>query len=165
MWKALTRQDFIDQLTEDEATAVEAIQGSDDKIAAILVKVIAQVREDILAGGFELHATTTFIPEGLHNDAISVLRWKVLTSLPEMADLQTDARKEENTQALRKLRDIALGDRKVEPPTGSTGFQSAPKWNSENKIVGRMHPTPRPGQQQGNADGAYANDDAPQDAT
>lgn len=158
-WTELTAAMVNAQWTAEEAAALAALDGG-DKVPDVLGKVIAQVREDILAGGFELAATATHIPSGLHNDAIALVRWKVLASLPAMEELQTKAREAEYKEAITKLRDIATGKRKVEPPSGSLGFTSAGKWNSENKIPGRMHPTPRPG---ANQNGAYSNDDAPSD--
>lgn len=159
-WTELTTAAVDQQWTAEEAAALAALSGG-DKVPDVLEKVIAQVREDILAGGFALHATTTFIPEGLHNDAIAITRWKVLIALPGMEELQTKARETEHKEACTKLRDIATGKRKVEPPAGSLGLSGSGTWNAENKFIGRMNPTPRPGPQQA---GRYANDDAPADA-
>lgn len=163
-WTTLTEQMVMDQFTELESAAIAAAQsGGASKLPEILEKTLDQIREDILAGGFELDADTTKIPAGLHNDAISMVRWKLLTSIPGLEDLQTEVRRDEHRESLRKLRDIAAGKRRVEPPAGATNLTSSGTWNSENKIVGRMNPTPRPGLQSGGA-GRYANENAPEDA-
>lgn len=158
-WTELTAAMVNAQWAAEEAAALGALNGG-DKVPEVLGKVISQVREDILAGGFQLSSDATLIPTGLHNDAIALVRWKVLASFPGMESLQTDARKLDYKDALTKLRDIATGRRKVEPPEGSLGFVSAGRWNSENKFTGRMHSTPRPGP---NNDDAYSNPDGPGD--
>ena len=164
-WTTLTEAMVLGQFTEVEAAGIEAAQGgSTSKLPEILQKTIDQAREDILAGGHELDADATKLPAGLHNDVIAVARWKLLISLPGLEDLQTKVREKEHNDATQKLRDIARGKRRVEPPGGSMGFSASPQWNSENKVLGRMNPTPRPGVQGAGA-GRYANDDAPQDVT
>lgn len=143
-WIQLTADMVNAQWTAEEAATLGAFSGG-DKVPDLLGKVVAQVREDILAGGFQLSADITLIPSGLLNDAIALVRWKVLTTFPADDGIQTKAREEDAKSALAKLRDIATGKRKVEPPAGSLGFMGAGKWNSENKFIGRMHPVPRPG--------------------
>lgn len=164
-WTELTAQMVLDQFTEDEASAIEAVQGGvESKLPGILQKTIDQARGDIIAGGYDLDPDTTTLPDGLHNDVIAIARWNLLTSIPALAELQTEARKDKNEKALEKLGEIATGKRRVEPPAGSSSQTPAAQWNSENRFTGRMNPTPRPGSQGGGA-GRYANDDAPEDAT
>lgn len=166
-WLAFTAQNVIDQLSDTEhAAVVDALGGAVSKLDAVVSQVTAQIREDILAGDYALHANTDLIPGGLVNDAIAITRWKLLLSLPGCDHLQTDQRKEEYKASMDKLRLIAAGKRKVEPPAGAIKPSVAGNWNSENKILPRIHPVPRPGNQS-QPDNAYGNpsDESRADAT
>jgi hypothetical protein len=170
-WTTFTAQDVIDQFTEVESTGIAAAQSdaATSKLPGIVTLVIAQIREDIIAGGYTPDTTTTKIPGGLVNDAIAVCRWLLLTSLPAVKIVQTAERKKQNDDALDKFKLIAAGKRKVEPVavSGSAPAHVAPagKWGSENKLLGRDHPVPRPGQQRQQVAGDYANPNSPDDAT
>ena len=74
--------------------------------------------------------------------------------------LQTKEREQLNQDALDALTAITTRGMNVEPPAGTV--TTTGNWNSQNKVVGRMHPVPRPGTQtQGGA--GYANPDGPTD--
>jgi len=158
MWTALTSADVRAQLSEAEAAAVEAVLAGTNKLDGLVAKVIAQIREDILAGDYPLHAAATYIPGGLVNDAVAIARWKLLLALPGYEDLQSKVRENEYKEAMAKLRTIAAGKRKVEPPEGSIKPSIAGNWNSENKIVPRIHPLPRPGIQSPSSEPGYSNE-------
>lgn len=168
-WETITAADVTDQFTEVEAATIQAVQSSgDSKLPGIVTRVIAQVRDDIRSGGYALDEDDTTIPEGLHNDAIAIARWKLLITLPANEEIQSKARKQENDEALDKLKRISNSKYSVEPPTGAPGgsggsaASSAGNWNSENRFLGRTNPVPRPGP---TSAGRYANDDAPTDAS
>jgi hypothetical protein len=170
MWTELTAQDVQDQFTAAERAVIEVVQGdAGDKLAGIVAKVVAQVRDDIRSGGYALDADETTIPAGLHNDAIAIARWKLLVTLPADEDIQSKERKAEQADALAKLRRISESKYSVEPPTGAPGGEGgvtanrAGNWNSNNKIVGRAHPVPRPAGQSPADPNSYANPDAPAD--
>lgn len=157
-WLAFTTSHVTAQLSEAEATAVVAVLGgTTSKLDAVVAQVTAQIRDDILAGDYPLHATTTYIPGGLVNDAVAIARWKLLLALPGMEDLQSKVRENEYKEAMDKLKAIAATKRKVEPPEGSITPAIAGNWNSENKIVPRLHPLPRPGQQSPSTPPGYSN--------
>jgi hypothetical protein len=168
-WLTFTEDDVTDQFTEAEAAVIQAVQSSGaSKLPGIVSKTIAQVRDDIRSGGYALDEDAATIPEGLHNDAIAIARWKLLITLPSNEDIQTKDRKAESDQALAKLKRISEGKYSVEPPTGAPGgsggtaANTAGNWNSENKFLGRTNPVPRPGP---TTAGRYANDGAPTDAS
>lgn len=168
-WVTLTAADVTDQFTEVEASVIAGVQSSGaSKLPGIVSKTIAQVRDDIRSGGYALDADADTIPEGLHNDAIAIARWKLLITLSSNEEIQTKDRKAESDQALAKLERISKGQYSVEPPTGAPGgsggasANTAGNWNSENKFLGRTNPVPRPGP---STAGRYANDDAPTDAS
>jgi anti-sigma28 factor (negative regulator of flagellin synthesis) len=166
-WTAITVQDVIDQMTEAEVSMVETAQtvaGTTSKLGAILAKVVAQVRDSIRAGGYDLDADTTKIPDGLHNDAIVITRWKLLSSLPELESIASKARSKENDDAVAKLRLIANQEYSVEPPASSAENSRFGNWNSENKVLTRTHPIPRPATQYPAPTNGYANPSAPPDA-
>ena len=163
-WLTLTAADVTDQFTEIEAATIDAVQSdSGSKLPGIVAKVIAQVRGDIRSGGYDLDSSSTTIPDGLHNDAIAVARWKLLATLPSSEEIQSKERKAENDAALTKFARIASSKYSVEPPTGAATSQRGGNWNSENKILPRTHPIPRPAGQFPADPNHYANPDAPAD--
>lgn len=172
MWTELTAADVTDQFTVAEAAVIEAVRGdTGDKLPGIVTKVIAQVRDDIRSGGYALDADEATIPAGLHNDAIAIARWKLLVTLPADEDIQSKERKGEKDDALAKLKRISEGKYSVEPPTaapggeGGTAANRSGNWNSNNKIIGRAHPVPRPAGQSPADPNGYANPDGPADSS
>ena len=155
-WSALTATDALTEFNSSEKAQVDTLSGDSGNFADIIARVVAQVRGDIRAGGYPLDADTAKIPDSLHGDAIAIARWKFLILLPKTEELQTEARKAANDDALKKLARIAAGDYGVEPPAVVVA-PGAGSWNSANKILPRAHPQPRPGPQ---AASAYANPDA-----
>jgi hypothetical protein len=164
-WSAPSAADVLSEFTADEQEILDAVQGVEtSSVAAILGRVVAEVRDSIRSGGYALADGVTTLPLGLHGAAIDLTRWRWLISVPALKALQTDARKKAAEDSLKKLEKIAAQEWAVEPPTeGATARSGC--WNSENKLVMRTHPVPPPGLQRTPADGQYANDDAPEDRT
>ncbi len=159
-WSTLTENHVSEQLSDAEATAVVgALGGSSSKLAAIVTLVISKIRGCIRAGGYALDDAPNRLPDELFDDAISICRWKLLEALPGCDYLMTDARKEANREALKTLRDLAARRRQVELPLSQVGREITGNWNSENKVVPRLHPLPRPGVQTQTSSG-YSNPDA-----
>lgn len=168
-WSAPSADALAAQLTSSEILLLNTVQGSDETGAAILALVVAEVRDAIGSGGYPLNGDDGTLPIGLHNDAIAVARWRWLIALPKLTALQTKERSEANDRAEKKFARIAEGKRRPEPPPPAEGAPAsvsipAGTWNSQNKILGRTEPVPRPGIQGGGA-GRYANEDAPEDRT
>jgi hypothetical protein len=167
-WTAPTVADVLSEFTPAEKLAVESIQGdvTAANLTAILARVVAEIRDYIRSGGYALDATATTLPLGLHNDCISIARWRYVNSVPALGKLRSDDRKKSNDDAMEKMGKIAAQKFAVEPPTSATGSGArSGNWNTENKVVGRAHPVPRPGNQFQGGAGRYANPDAPEDKT
>ena len=172
-WEVLTTEDVLNQFTVAEASAIRSTMGSgsgsglpfvniDDKV----VRVVDEVRGYIAAGGYELDDTSDprTIPLSLFEDAISIVRWRLLITLPAFLQLQSEGRKLAYEEALKKLLLIAQQKFALDPPTPSP-LPTAGLWNSENKILMRSHPIPRPGAQFTPQTNTYANPNAPEDTT
>jgi hypothetical protein len=154
--------DVRSEFTASEASALTRLQGGADNLPVILDRAIAEVRDAIRAGGYDLDADGT-LPLGLHSDCIAIARWRWLITLPDAAKpLQTEGRKAAFEAAQKKLSKISNQEWAVEPPDLDNQRRYG-NWNSENKIVPRTHPVPRPARQYSPQDGRYANPDGPLD--
>ncbi len=155
-------EDVRSEFTASEGSALTRLQGGTDALPLILDRAIAEVRDAIRAGGYDLDEAGT-LPLGLHSDCIAIARWRWLITLPDAAKpLQTEGRKSAFESAQKKLAKISNQEWAVEPPDLNDQRRYG-NWNSENKIVPRTHPVPRPAQQFSPQDGRYANPDAPLD--
>ncbi len=162
-WATPTADDVLSEFTQQEIDQIKKIQGAAN-LPGILARVVAEIRDYIRSGGYALDATDeTTIPLGLHNDAITLARWRLLIALPQAKNLQSDARKEATERAEKKLLLIADQKFSVEPPDASAGTAKIGSWNSENKIIMRTHPVPRPATQFSPQTGKYSNPDATED--
>ena len=172
-WEVLTTEDVLNQFTVAEASAIRSTMGSgsgsglpfvniDDKV----IRVVDEVRGYISAGGYALDETSDprTIPLSLFEDAIAIVRWRLLITLPAFKQLQTEERKQAFEAAIVKLLLIAQQKFALDPPTPST-LSSTGLWNSENKILMRSHPIPRPGTQFQPQTNTYANPNAPLDSS
>ncbi len=162
-WAAPTADDVMSEFTTQEADTIKKIQGASN-LPGILTRVVAEIRDYIRSGGYALDLTDeTTLPLGLHNDAITLARWRLLISLPQLKTLQSDGRKEATERAEKKLLLIADQKFSVEPPDATAGSAKIGSWNSENKIIMRTHPVPRPAAQFSPQTGKYSNPDATED--
>jgi len=163
-WKPFTTDDVKAQFTSDEIAAIALQQGTGSgpisNIEGVTAAVVAEVRDYIRSGGFDLDEDEATIPSGLFNDAIAICRWRLLISLPKTPTLETDVRERAFNAAMAKLVRISNQDFAVEPPNPDT-IARAGLWNSENKIVMRTHPVTRMLWPAGIT--PYANPDAPPD--
>ncbi len=171
-WEVLTTEDVLVEFTVAEATSLRNLQGSGSgsgapfyNIDAIVVNVIDEVRGYITSGGYAVDAIfDNTIPTGLFNDAIAIARWRVLIAVPMLKQLQTEERKLAYEAALKKLQLIAEQKFVPEPPIPDP-VNRAGNWNSENKLLMRTHPVPRPASQFTPQINTYANPVAPADLT
>jgi hypothetical protein len=166
-WVILTTDDVLSEFTPNEAATLRNLQGSGSgpgyaNIDVITARTIDEVRGYIMAGDYAIDdANDDTLPKGLFADAIAIARWRVLISAPQLRQLQTEERRKAYEDALKKLGLVADQKFNVEPPEPPTSDLTAGCWNSENKMLMRTHPVPRPGAQ--GADD-YANPEAPADA-
>ncbi len=164
-WTEITSDDLkasgygtiIDRAGELEVGAVDPVSDS-------IASSVARVRRAVSAAN-RLDTNAAKVPLSLKALTVRMVLFMLMEriGLPLNED-QRDTRKSDNSDLLR------IADRKVlveAPDDPDTTDGSGPKnpgtWNSENKIVPRGHPIPRPGLQQGAAAGQYANPDAPAD--
>lgn len=163
-WATLTEDDVLSGLTKKERDDF-AKTSVDSDVPDRLVPIISQLIDEI-NGMIASRADNPTppaagqIPKGFKARAVSIARWRVLVSIPGYQPGASRKLDYENAEAffLRvaegKIRPAADRAEDAPAPTKSTGA-----WNSENRILGRMHPTPPPA---GSADG-YANESAPAD--
>src|SRR5712672_70618 len=171
-WEILTTEDVLSQFTIAEAAAIRTLQGSGTgsglpfvNIDMKVAKVVDEVRGYIIAGGYAGDPILdTTIPAGLFEDAITIARWRLLISTPSFRQLQTEERKQAFEDALKKLALVAAQKFFIEPPIPETNPRTG-NWNSENKLIMRTHPVPRPATQFTPQINTYANPTAPMDTT
>jgi hypothetical protein len=165
-WVTLTEDDVLSGMTQRERddfakTSVGAPVA--DRIAPILTDLVAEIQGMIASRADNpLPPTEDVIPSEFRARAVSLARWRVLISIPGYQP--GDARRLDYEKADDFFLMVAQG--KIRPRAqAEEDAASVPvsgSWNSENRVLGRMNPTPRPGMQGGGA-GRYANDDAPPD--
>lgn len=162
-WVTMVVNDVLSEFTPAEKTILDGIQaGASTNLTAILGRAIAEVRGAIAGGGYPLGAAGT-IPDALASDVIAIARWRFLVAMPALAKLQTKERKDAFDGAQEKLKAVSRQEYAVEAPVAGTNPGTG-QWNSENKLVMRTHPVPRPGTQfQGTTGKEYGNPDGPQD--
>jgi hypothetical protein len=132
-----------------------------DRIAPILTDLIAEIH-GMIASRADNPAppSASVIPAEFKARAVAVARWRLLTTIPGYQP--GDARKLEYEKADSFFIKVAEG--KIRPRAQAESGDPSPvasqgRWNSNNKILGRMHPTPPPA----GAAEDYANTDAPAD--
>ncbi len=138
---------------------MKAIQGSDTIGAEVLTSVVNEFRDAINGTGTPLGDAGT-IPDLVRVHVINRTRWLWLCEFPSLKIFQTEARSKLNDAAQQMLTDITTRKQPVNGPDAVTS--PVGNWNSENKIVMRMHPVPRPGTQATPSSG-YANPEGEED--
>jgi len=172
-WEILTTEDVLSEFTLAEAASIRTLQGSGSgsglpfaNIDFIVINVTDEVRGYIAAGGYALDLTSDprTIPISLFEDAIAIARWRLLIATPSFRQLQTEERRLAFEAALKKLALIAAQQFVIEPPVPDVNARTG-NWNSENKLLMRTHPVPRPATQFTPQIDTYANPTAPPDIT
>lgn len=136
---------------------LQTMDNSNTVGAEVLLNVVREFVGAMQSGGYPVNTDDT-IPDVVRNHVINRTRWLWLIEFPQLKKLQTEERREANTAAEKVLQQLSTREMNVEPPTAAV--TSSGNWNSENKVVGRMNPVPRPGLQ---SQGGYANPDGPAD--
>lgn len=143
--------------------AREMAVGATDPAEEEIANAIARVRRAVAAGN-AVDSDETKVPGSLKGLTIRMVVYLLMERIRmPLSDDQKDTRKNDNSDLLR------IQDKKVllEAPdeTNTTAVpNNRGNWNSENKVVGRMHPVPAPGRQH-QPEGGYANPNAPEDVT
>jgi hypothetical protein len=113
-WNTLATTDITAEILPDEVTALNTIQGSTSILSAILSTVTAEIQAQILVGGNQIGQPGT-VPDQIRSDAIAMARWKWFCSLPK-TDLQSDFRRAQYDEAVKRMEKIREGREKVEIP-------------------------------------------------
>jgi hypothetical protein len=144
-WSAPTAADVLSELTPAEATKFQNVLGgasTTEKVEPILDRAVAEIRGAIIAGGYAVDDDESLIPKSLLSDSIAIARWRLITSLPDVTAVESDARRYAFERSLEKLDKIAAQEWSVEPPTepppGATSVDG--NWNSEVKLTMRTNP-------------------------
>jgi hypothetical protein len=113
-WNTLATTDITAEILPDEVTLLNTIQGSSSVLSAILASVTAEILAGILVGGNQIGQPGT-VPDQIRSDAIALARWKWFCSLPK-TDLQSDFRRAQYDEAVKRMEKIRAGKEKVEIP-------------------------------------------------
>jgi len=114
-WNTLATTDITAEILPDEVTMLNTIQGSSSILSTILGTVTAEIQAQILVGGNQIGQPGT-VPDQIRSDAIALVRWKWFCSLPK-TDLQSEFRRAQYDEAVKRLEKIREGREKVEIPT------------------------------------------------
>ena len=115
MWNTLATTDITAEILPDEVTLLNSIQGSSSILSTILSTVTAEIQAGILVGGNQIGQPAT-VPDQIRSDAIAMVRWKWFCSLPK-TDLQSDFRRAQYDEAVKRIEKIRDGKEKVEIPS------------------------------------------------
>jgi len=113
-WNMLQTTDVTAEILPDEVTLLTSIQGSTGILSALLATVLAELQAQILVGGNQVGPAGT-IPDQMRGDAIAIVRWRWFCSLPK-TDLQSEFRRQQYSEAMKRLEKIREGKEKVEIP-------------------------------------------------
>ena len=113
-WNTLATTDITAEILPDEVTMLNTIQGSSSILATILSTVTAELLAQILVGGNQIGQPGT-VPDQIRSDAIALVRWKWFCSLPK-TDLQSEFRRAQHDEAVKRMEKIRDGKEKVEIP-------------------------------------------------
>jgi hypothetical protein len=114
MWNTLATTDITAEILPDEVTALNTIQGSTTILSTILSTMVAEIQAQILVGGNQIDQPGK-VPDQIRSDAIALVRWKWFCSLPK-TDLQSDFRRAQYDEAVKRMTKIREGKEKVEIP-------------------------------------------------
>lgn len=137
--------------------------GGVDPVTDAIETAVARVRRAVAAAN-ALDIDAAKVPKSLKGVTVRL----ALFALCERIGLPlSDDQKETRKGDMSDLNRIA--DRKIitETPDDPETTASGPargSWNSENKVIMRTHPVPKPSTQFGIGTDSYANPDAPEDA-
>lgn len=139
--------------------------GGVDPVAEAIAESVARVRRAV-ARKNAVDADVAKVPNSLK--ALTV-RMALYTLMRRIRMPLSDDDKAQRTDDGKDIEGIAAKAGLVETPDNPVETSPVPRnlgtWNSERKILGRMHPVPPPARQYPAQPNAYANPDAPEDST
>lgn len=162
-WTILTADDLK---AAGHGTIIDRAQtaavGGTDPVVEEIANAVSRVRRAV-ASGNPLDANAAKIPNSLKALTVRMAVFALMERIrfPLSRDQET-TRKEDYSDLLRITDRKSLVETPDQPMEVSSIPQNRGAWNSERKIIGRMHAVPAPGRQF--PPGNYANPDAPEDA-
>lgn len=116
-WITITAADIEPRLSDEELTQYRRnyeTTGKADPLAGIIAQVTNRIRRAVAKGGCTLGAGAT-IPDELLDAAVSIIRYRLCTSLP--GGLLNDDRRKEYDDAKAELDDVAEDAAGIVAPT------------------------------------------------
>lgn len=121
-WSTIESDAILEEFSPQERSALLAIQGDSDNLPGILERVIKNARGAVEASGVTLGEAGT-IPDVLESAVVDIVRWRLLTSYPQLKALQTKDRKDAHDAGTVLLKEVAKGEFKI-AASGSTASPS-----------------------------------------
>lgn len=169
MWITPTADDVLSEFTPAEVATINNLMGGGvvvtNRLGLILGRTVAEIRDYIASGRYDLDPAPSTLPPSMLEDAIAITRWRFLVSVPQLKQLQTEERRDAMLRSIVKLKEVA--DQKFVPESPvDTTVNTAGMWNSENKLIMRTHPVTPPSTQFQTqpTQPPYANPIAPKDS-
>jgi hypothetical protein len=166
-WSTLTENDVLSGMTQrerDDFAKTSVGVSVTDRIVPILADLVAEIQGLIASRADNpVPPADDVIPSEFKARAVSLARWRVLISIPGYQP--GEARKLDYEKADAFFMKVAEGKIRPRAEAAEGAPAATPTsgtWNSENRFLGRMNPTPPPGPTQA---GRYANPDAPSDVS
>jgi hypothetical protein len=147
-------------LVVDSAQTIST--GSVDPVLDAIATAVARVRRAVSAAN-ALDVNPAKVPMSLKGLVVRMAFFALMERLELPLNEDQRTTRKEDMSDLNRLTDHKLT---VEAPdTADTTVvpQNRGTWGGENKVIGRMHPTPRPAVQFPANDNGYANPDGPAD--
>jgi hypothetical protein len=141
-WRAITVDDVTQDLTPAENLALRSAQNSTSRLGIKLQDTVLKFIGAMNAARYETVADGT-VPDQLREHILALAVWNWLRGFPQLKAIKTKEREEAAKEAEKVYEQIVkrtYGD--LEDPDGTD--LSTGNWNSENKLIMRTHPIPRP---------------------
>ena len=168
-WRVLTAGNVLARFTPSQTSMLQTAQGSTSQFTNTLQETIQKWQGAIRAAyPRELIPTDgQTVPDQLRQHIVADAVWEWLRDFPKLAQFKTKEREDRAKDAASAFASIVERDYgEIESPTQPTPSDTIGNWNSEGKIIGRMHPVPPAALQWTQSmpvEPIYANPDAPSD--
>ena len=162
-WRAITAANIQGRFTATENALLQATSGAGNKLQERLADAIGCFIGGMTAAGYSV-VKTGLVPDQLRDHVMAKAVWEWLRDFPSLKVFKTAERLAAYQEAEKAYLLIVKKEYGALEPPG--GIDTTGNWNSENKIIGRMHPIPPPLMQfqpAGLAGDPYANPNAVND--
>ncbi|HEX8310960.1 MAG TPA: hypothetical protein VF614_06570 [Chthoniobacteraceae bacterium] len=161
-WTTITIDDLKASTHGSVVDSAQTIATGDvDPVQEAIDNIIAEVRSAVRAGN-RLDTDSAKIPTSLKRLAMRLVIFALMARLGLKLEESEAAELKSYEKRLERLFDRKLQVEPADSPDVAAGPVNPGIWNSEPKVIGRMHPVPLPGNQATPGKG-YANSEAPED--